>query len=513
MMPQVAFGRASPDNHQPRDAGILRANVKPVRFRPPTLVAVALSSLTISAPFTPASSAPAARSVNTEAIQRLSVSANRRFLQRADGSPFFWLGDTGWLLFSRLDRDATRRYLDDRRAKGFTVIQVMVLHTADDRAANGALALERGDPARPRVTPGRDPSDQNEYDYWDHVDWVVGEAAARGLYLALVPAWGALARSGALNERNAAGYGTYLARRYGQYPNIVWVVGGDAKGNEQLETWRTLGRTLRAEDPAHLITFHPFGRMQSSSWFHAEPWLDFNMFQSGHRRYDQDTDSPKRVGEDNWRYVLDDYAKEPPKPVLDGEPSYEGIPQGLHDATQPYWTDADARRYAYWSVFAGACGHTYGNNAVMQFHAPGSGAGDYAPRRFWFEAIDDPGAGQMRHLAALMLSRPFFDRVPDPAAVVSGSGERRERLIATRGRDYAMVYSFTGRPFELRLGVVSGASVRAWWYNPRDGSAQPIGLFPNRGTRRFTPPGRAAEGHDWVIVLDDVSRGYAPPGR
>jgi len=76
-----------------------------------------------------------------------------------------------------------------------------------------------------------------------------------------------------------------------------------------------------------------------------------------------------------------------------------------------------------------------------------------------------------------------------------------------------MVYSFTGRPFELRLGVVSGASVRAWWYNPRDGSAQPIGLFPNRGTRRFTPPGRAAEGHDWVIVLDDVSRGYAPPGR
>ena len=53
-------------------------------------------------------------------LPRLSVSANHRFLQQADGSPFFWLGDTAWLLFSRLDRTDTRRYLDDRQAKGFT---------------------------------------------------------------------------------------------------------------------------------------------------------------------------------------------------------------------------------------------------------------------------------------------------------------------------------------------------------------------------------------------------------
>jgi len=446
-----------------------------------------------------------------ESVQRLVVSANHRFLQHADGTPFFWLGDTGWLLFSRLDRAATLRYLDDRRAKGFNVIQAMVLHSADMKGANGAPALVDRDPARPRVTPGRDPSDSNEYDYWDHVDWVVGEAAARGLYLALVPAWGSVAKAGELNERNAATYGSFLARRYRVHANVVWLVGGDAKGNEQLETWRTLGRALRAEDPGHLITYHPFGRMQSSTWFHGEPWLDFNMFQSGHRRYDQDTDSPRRFGEDNWRYVLDDYAKDPPKPVLDAEPSYEGIPQGLHDGTQPYWTDADARRYAYWSVFAGACGHTYGDNAVMQFHAPGSGPASYSPRRFWFEAIHDPGADQMRHLAALVLSRPYFDRVHDAASLV-GSGERYDRVIATRGRDYAMVYSYTGRPFELRLGIVSGASLRAWWFDPRDGSAQAAGLVANKGTRRFTPPGRPAPGNDWVLVLDDESRGFAAPG-
>lgn len=56
----------------------------------------------------------------------------------------------------------------------------------------------------------------------------------------------------------------------------------------------------------------------------------------------------------------------PTKPVIDGEPSYENIPQGLHDPKEVLWKACDVRRYAYWSVFAGAFGHTYGNNSIMQ---------------------------------------------------------------------------------------------------------------------------------------------------
>jgi len=104
---------------------------------------------------------------------RLLVSTNHRFLQRADGSPFFWLGDTAWLLFSRLDRSDTRRYLDDRQARGFTVIQIMVLHAADDRATNGTPALINAEPGQAVGHAGNDPSDPVAYDYWDHVDWVV----------------------------------------------------------------------------------------------------------------------------------------------------------------------------------------------------------------------------------------------------------------------------------------------------------------------------------------------------
>lgn len=444
-------------------------------------------------------------------IGPLSVSPNGRFLQHAGGRPFFWLADTAWLLFQKLDRPSTERYLEDRRRKGFNVVQAMVLHELADSNAYGAPALDQDDPARPRVTPGSRPSKAGEYDYWDHVDWVVRRAARKGIYMAMVPAWGSIVKGGGLDAGKAAAYARFLAARYRAEPNIVWINGGDIRGDERPEVWRILGRTLKQFDPGHLVTFHPFGRTQSSTWFHNEPWLDFNMFQSGHRRYDQD-DTPERRGEDNWRYVAADYAKSPPKPTLDGEPSYENIPQGLHDPSQPYWTAADARRYAYWSVFAGAFGHTYGDNAVMQMHQPGAGAGSYGVRNSWFEAIGDPGAGQMQHLKRLILSRPFFERVPDQTLIAGQNGARYDYVAATRGGSYLFAYSYTGRPFQIRMGVISGRQVRGYWYSPRDGGVQPLGLFANEGVRTFTPPGAPAPGNDWVLVLDDGSRRFPAPG-
>jgi hypothetical protein len=274
-----------------------------------------------------------------------------------------------------------------------------------------------------------------------------------------------------------------------------------------------MGRTLKELAPEQLVTFHPFGRTQSSTWFHAEPWLDFNMFQSGHRRYDQDADTPDAKGEDNWRYVREDYEKTPRKPTIDGEPSYEQIPQGLHDTSQPYWTDGDIRRYAWWSVLAGAFGHTYGHNSVMQMYKPGSKEASYGPRKYWFDALDDPGAGQMQWLKNLTLSRPFLERVPDQGLIAGENGVRYEYVVASRGRGYAFLYTYTGQPFRVRMGRILGRTARAWWYNPRTGAAQHVGAFPNRGVQSFAPPGLPAAGNDWVLVLDDAAADFGAPGK
>lgn len=441
----------------------------------------------------------------------LRVSSNHRFLETAKGKPFFWLGDTGWLMFQKLDRAETETYLENRRARGYNVIQAMVLHSGQDKNFYGASALTAKDPAKPAVTPGADLAKPGEYDYWDHIDWVLSLANSKGIYVAMVPAWGAVVKSGQVNLTNAEAYARFLAERYRDRPNVIWLNGGDLQGNVKMDVWKTLGATLRKYDPNHLITFHPFGRTQSSTWFHAEPWLDFNMFQSGHRRYDQDKE-PGAKGEDNWRYVVEDYAKLPAKPTIDGEPSYEAIPQGLHDPKEPRWKDYHVRRYAYWSVFAGAFGHTYGHNAVMQMRKPGART-SYGSEEFWDKAIDAPGAAQMQYVKNLILSRPYFERVNDQSLVAGANGERYERVLATRGQSYAFFYSYLGRPFEVKMGVLSGTQLKANWYDPRTGALTPIGTLPNTGTAKFTPPGTPGEANDWVLTLDDASKRFPAPGR
>src|SRR5690606_13120620 len=156
-------------------------------------------------------------------------------------------------------------------------------------------------------------------------------------------------------------------------------------------------------------------------------------------------------GEDNWKFMEVDWKLTPTKPTIDGEPSYEGIPQGLHDTLQPRWTDADVRRYGYWSVFAGAFGYTYGQNSVMQMHSKKDTTSADRSTELLESAINAPGAGQMQHLKNLMLSRPYFERVPDQS-LVAENGEKYNRLLATRGDSYAMIYNYNGREIKVNMG-------------------------------------------------------------
>jgi hypothetical protein len=339
------------------------------------------------------------------------------------------------------------------------------------------------------------------------VDYVVDLAAEKGLYIGLVPIWGTNVRKGGVSRKEAAIYAEWLANRFKNRSNIIWLNGGDIKGSDSIYIWNDIGRIINQVDTTNLITFHPFGRTTSSTWFHNEDWLDFNMFQSGHRRYDQD-DTELAYGEDNWRFVNYDYALIPIKPTIEGEPSYEGIPQGLHDPTQPYWEDKDLRRYAYWSVFAGGFGFTYGANSVMQFHKPDDINPSFGVREYWDEGIKLPGSGQMQFLKKLMLSRPYLERVPDQSLIAGENGVKYDYLVATRGTDYALIYTYTGRSIPVQMGKISGNTLKATWFKPSDGTAIYIGEFENTGTFTFETPGEKADGDDWVLVLDDASKQF-----
>lgn len=431
----------------------------------------------------------------------LTISANKRFLN-AGGRPFFWLGDTGWLLLSKLNREETAKYLDDRKAKGFNVIQVMLLHSLSAVSAYGDSALINKNvatPYLPSVNPG---ANTQKNSYWENLDFVIDLAAKKGIYLALVPVWGSNVKAGLITEKQAGTYARFLAQRYKDKTNIVWLNGGDVRGDDSTKIWKTIGNTLKKYDPNHLVTFHPFGRTQSSEWFQNEPWLDFNMFQSGHRRYDQDTSrTGAGYGEDNWRYVLSDYNKLPVKPTLDGEPSYEGIPQGLHDTLQPRWTGNDVRRYAYWSVFSGACGFTYGNNSVMQMHKNEDTTSAYGAKESWEQALHAPGARQMIYLKKLMVKYHFEELIPDQS-LFADHGERYNHLAALKGEKVLLVYTYNGRSIRLNAIPLNGDRFRLSWFCPRDGKLLEGGRIEKNNFEEFDPPGLQNNGNDWVMVLE-----------
>ena len=454
----------------------------------------------------PTTNSDSAQTEDNASMPGLQVSENGHYLATKDGKPFFWLGDTGWLLFNKLNRDEAEQYLENRKQKGFNVVQAMVLHTVPSVNVYGDSSIVNQDISQPLVTKGNNPAVEEEYDYWDHVDYIIDKAAEKGIYMAVVPVWGSPVKAGKVNQEQAKKYATFLAERWKDKPNIIWLNGGDIPGSDSTAVWLEIGKTIKSIDHNHLMTFHPRGRRASSDWFHKEDWLDFNMVQSGHRRYDQDTakTEPKNFGEDNWRYMNDDWAMNPVKPTIDGEPSYEGIPEGLHDITEPRWEAEDVRRYGYWSVFAGAFGYTYGQNSVMQMHSKTDEGSAYGSDELWTSAIDAPGAGQMHFIKDLLLSRDgYFERVPDQS-MIAENGEKYDRLLATRTNKYAFVYNYTGREMKINMGKIDGEKVKASWFDPRTGEETVIGEFDNTGVQTFKPAGEKKDGNDWVLILDSI---------
>lgn len=441
----------------------------------------------------------------------LRVSDNGRFLQFADGRPFFYLGDTAWELLHRLDRDEAGIYLSDRAAKGFTVVQTVALGELDGLSmpnAYGHLPLTDRDPGRPAVS-------EDGNDYWSHVDYIIGMANRLGLYIGLLPTWGSYCHDAdkrIFDRHNAEAYGEFLGRRY-KDAKLIWILGGDRnpETEEQKEVIRAMARGLRRGDEGrHLITYHPTGWCGSAQFFHDEEWLDFNMRQNGH---ESEFESYSKTSED--------YGRSPAKPVVDGEPIYEDHPVSFRADKHGHSLASDVRRALYWDLFSGACGHTYGHHSVWQMFDPEKRGGVNNPLMPWREAIGQPGASQMSHARRLIESRPCLTRCPatgyalvaeEIATAMPGAGPYRFVATGDEEKSYVMIYVPAGRKFRVRGEAVDAPRLRGWWFDPRSGRSRSIGAFANDPVMSFISP-TPGEATDWVLVLDDASKGYPAPGK
>ncbi len=451
--------------------------------------------------------------------QKLLVNESQRYLETTDGKPFLWIGDTAWELFHKLNREEATEYLENRKAKGISVIQAGVLAENDGlRKPNsyGEVPLIDLDPTKPNEA------------YFEHVDFIVNKAEELGLLVGMLPTWGDKIFSEhpgsgpiVFDKENAFTFGEFLGKRY-KYKPIVWILGGDRNiaNDEVFEIWSSMAAGLKKGDSGnHLITFHPRGNSSSSLVLHNETWLDFNMYQSGHDEKFNNV----------YEFAAKDRVLQPTKPTLEGEPAYEDIAvqfwnyfdyskiEGGKDAVldkngliknrsfykEGFFTDYDVRVHAYWNFLSGACGYTYGNNAIWQMFKKG---GNIAiPCLYdWRESMDRPGSFDLQHVRKLFENR-FYKIVPDQT-FISGSqptkGENRFAAAGSTDNSFALVYLAKGQSVKIVMSKMEN-DFKACWFNPRNGFEKKIGVFRNNGIKEFTPPSSGL-GNDWMLVLETL---------
>ncbi len=440
---------------------------------------------------------------------RLQVTIDGHYLQFEDGTPFFWLGDTAWEIFHRLTKEEIAKYLDNRQQKGFNVIQSVILAEFDGlRKPNqyGQVPLYDLDPTKP-----------NEK-YFELVDYTLQLAKEKNIFLGLLPTWGDKVTKMwgegpvVFTADNAYVYGRWLGERYAAYPNIIWILGGDrpavTDSNDWRPIWRALAKGIKdGTDNKAIFSYHISGGQTTSRTLHNEDWLDINMMQSGHG-----SGHDVKV----WEWITQDRGMKPAKPTLDAEPNYEDHPVNpwpKWDPANGYFRDYDVRKQTYRSVFAGACGVTYGHHSVWQFWSPREEKINHADR-YWTEAIDRPGAFQVGYLKNLIESRSPLNRIPDQSIIVSGQGEKGDYMTAFRDADnkYAMIYLPVGKTIEINTKFFMSSRIIAWWFNPRTGKAANADAKKKNERMQFTPPTLGNE-NDWVLILDDPKYKYVWPGK
>jgi hypothetical protein len=405
--------------------------------------------------------------LSTEAsVGPIGVSQTGRYFVAATGDPFYFLADTQWELFRRYSLSEAGLILENRKAKGFTVVMVMLTGVGDGTGPNldGHHPWINDNPATPNPA------------YFANVDAVLRLAQANEIQLLIGIYHQTYGRR--MTVENARPWAAWVTTRYREYPNIIWTIYPKAT-----DAYRPIVRQLAAgiqegDRSRHLVSVHPDPSPATSSSMHGEPWLGFNSIQVWNQI--------RAI----YPMTLADYERTPAKPVT--------MLEGAYEAGEEYGypiTPLLVRRQAYYTCLAGGF-HGYGHNDAWRVK----------PR--WREALDDPGAQQMAILKNTLTALPdWWTSVPDQTVLSSGGNAKGDVLnLGARSTAGKWIIAYIAGQPDITLDltrVTAAASATAKWINPAAGSQEVIGTYPVRAPRSFTRP--AGWQDALLVVTADIS--------
>ncbi len=441
----------------------------------------------------------------------ICVSENRRYFEHADGTPFFWLGDTWWKgLCKRLPWEGFQELTTNRKAKGFSVVQIICGPYPDEPEFDPRWENEGGmpyDKTYTRINP----------DYFRYADRRIEHLVDQGLMPAIFGAWGYHIRS--VGVENMSRYWRYLIARYGAYP-VVWSIGGEVfKGPK--DKWIKTAEYARSIDPYHRpVTLH-------SNWakgFIPAELLDFDMMmpgQGGHFNEMPPLGDWKITPLRTTAFVQASYAIKPTMPVVIGEICYEN-----HMMTN----GPELQRQVFWSsILLGARGFTYGAEGLWQMTSETVRGSEYAFTP-WSEAMHYKGSTQLGYGKTFLEAFSWWKFEPhqewvEPHATTLEVGSNKtwthntlQREFEKRGGRWDLPYA-AGIPGKLRMiyipghyyawtaptvkGLEPNLPYHAYLFDPVRAKRYELGLVVNTGNAEVT----AEQMKKWKALAASVDKG------
>jgi hypothetical protein len=426
----------------------------------------------------------AAASVHSQPALRVDPSG--RYLVDANQNPYFIAGDAGWGLIAQLSTQDANLYLQSREDLGFNVTIVRLLEhefcSNPPRNAYGVLPFT----GRPFVTPNEP--------YFAHADSIINLAASHGITVILAPVylgyvcgeqgWCAEIQDATLSEMGW--WGRYLGNRYKDFPNIIWLIGGDADPTPVKAKLREFVNGVKTYDMNHLFTAHNQSESYAIDPWPGESWLTLNNV------YSHSTTL--------YENAAVAYNVTPTMPFFLIEANYENE----HNSTPQ-----ELRAQIYDTILTGGCGRVFGNCPIWHFGA----APGWCSTNDWQGELYETGSAHMMYAQRLFNSRHWHRLVPDlnHSVMTAGYGTPGETDFAPVGcaSDSSSIVAYlpTRRSVTINTLRLAQGRVRCWWYKPSTGQPTHIGVY-NSGTWAFTPPSTG----DWLLVIDRDGAGFPPPG-
>lgn len=396
---------------------------------------------------------------------------NKGYLYNNQGEHFLINGDSPWALIVGPDHAGIEQYLENRREKGINAIIVdLVEHKINgpDDAFGNSPFLESGDFSKPNDI------------YFENAAFVFEKAQEKGMAVFVFPAY--LGYPGGedgwyediirCGPTTMYAYGKYVANKYKDFKNIIWLIGGDRNG--AIEEIHAMVKGIEEVKSNQIFSVHN-ARNQSGITMYPNQdrkpsgWIDLNT------TYSECSSTPKRL--------IEDYQRNFPFFYMEG--TYEG--EGASGIC--------VRSQIYWSVLTGALGYFFGNYPLYTFY----------DIKDWKNALNTPGSSDLQHAGDFFRAIPWFNLVPDinHTTLTDGYGSSTDAtfVAAARMKDGSSVIVYTPEQHSLSINMsrISGNKSRVWWFQPSTGKTEPVGLVNNSGTISYMPPGTG----DWVLIAQD----------